>query len=282
MSVPPLQKVMVHTLEGPPNQADGIRSVLRERGNLTPGLRLDGPGVELIVGACDPVKGRYNIDKTEVIVGVAPLKVFEKVHVLPYLDTFAYNYDHMYNEHLVPYFQNCQQGEFSDGCDFSHNGVRFNVVGVFPAGTYGVVGQQTVVFYEGPPIERKVLQRLHLLPYEDGLPEKYRPSKLQLDEKGLLSDYIKPYFEQRSLVVSATSEPIEIDGVRFKIVSCRPSEGGGVGKDTELVCQGVALKTSFAPKSGAKAKAKATAKAKAGAAANAGAAGQNEGQCTLS
>lgn len=284
MTVPPLQSVMVHKLVGCTNAADDIRQVLNERGNLTAGQRLDGPGVELIVGACQPAKGRYNLQNTAVTVGDTPLKVFEKIRVLPYKDTFAYNYDHMYHDHLVPYFQHEQIGEMSEGFDFSHNGVRFQVIGVEPAKSFGVVGQATTVFYEGPPIDRKVCERVQLLPYEDGLPERYRPTKLTLNEKGLLSDYLKPYFEQRSAQV-ATGDALEINGARFKVIATRPSDGGGVGKDTELVCQGVALRENFGAKSAAsKAKAKPGAKAKAQAHAcnTSESAGEGQGQCSVS
>ena len=54
-----------------------------------------------------------------------------------------------------------------------------------------------------------------LLPFEDGLPEKYRPSKLKLDEEALLRDFIRPYFEQRSFAVKP-NETLEINSVRFK------------------------------------------------------------------
>ncbi|CAE8602150.1 unnamed protein product, partial [Polarella glacialis] len=176
-----------------------------------------------------------------VILADQVLKVFQKVHVLPYQDTFKYNYDFMYHEHLVPYFQTAQVGEFTEGFDFAQNGVRFSVISVEPKDSYGVVGQATDIFYEGPAIERKVLDRLQLVPFELGLPEKYRPTRLSLDEAALLRDYVRPYFQQRSAPVSM-GQAIHIQGVKFKVVACRPSEGGGVGKDTELACQGVALK----------------------------------------
>ena len=81
-------------------------------------------------------------------------------------DTFKYNFDHMYHNHIVPYFQTGQVGEFTKGFEFSHQGVRFQVVGVQPEDSYGVVGSETEIFYEGPEIERKVLERLQLLPFE--------------------------------------------------------------------------------------------------------------------
>ncbi|CAE8639768.1 unnamed protein product, partial [Polarella glacialis] len=109
----------------------------------------------------------------------------------------------------------------------------FSVISVEPKDSYGVVGQATDIFYEGPAIERKVLDRLQLVPFELGLPEKYRPTRLSLDEAALLRDYVRPYFQQRSAPVSM-GQAIHIQGVKFKVVACRPSEGGGVGKDTEL------------------------------------------------
>lgn len=41
------------------------------------------------------------------------------------------------------------------------------VVGVLPENSYGVVGHDTEIFYEGPEIERKVLERLQLIPFEE-------------------------------------------------------------------------------------------------------------------
>eukprot|EP00929_Paragymnodinium_shiwhaense_P027113 TRINITY_DN15990_c0_g1_i2.p1 TRINITY_DN15990_c0_g1~~TRINITY_DN15990_c0_g1_i2.p1 ORF type:complete len:234 (+),score=64.51 TRINITY_DN15990_c0_g1_i2:462-1163(+) len=194
----------------------------------------------------------------QVILGDKALTVFKKVHVLPYKDTFTYNYDFMYHHHLVPYFETGQTGEFTTGFEFHNNGVRFQVVGVQPENTHGVVGKNTEVFYEGPAIERKVLERLHLLPFEAGLPDRYRPTRLTLDDKGLVRDYVRPHFEQRSAEV-APGEIIDIKGVSFKVIACRPTDGGGVGKDTELVCNGVALKPAASAKAKGKAKAKATA-----------------------
>ena len=187
----------------------------------------------------------------------------------------------MYHNHIVPYFQTQQVGEFTKGFEFSHDSVRFQVVGVQPEDSYGVVGHSTEIFYEGPEIERKVLERLQLLPFEEGLAEKYRPSKLSLDEPGLLRDYVRPYFVQRSADIRA-GDVLQIRDLRFKVVATRPSEGGGVGKDTELACQGVALKEHFKPPARAKPKGKASAKA---AAAKAAASSQqdNEGnqQCRI-
>ncbi|CAJ1403252.1 unnamed protein product [Effrenium voratum] len=144
-----------------------------------------------------------------------------------------------YHNHTVPYFQSSQVGEFTKGFDFSHDGVRT---------AYGVAGQSTEIFYEGPEIERKVLERLHALPFE-ACREKYRPQ-----QAALLRDFLRPYFGQRSATVKA-NDVLEIQGVKFKVISTRPTEGGGVGKDTELVCQGVALRESFQPAARSKAKA---------------------------
>ena len=187
----------------------------------------------------------------------------------------------MYHNHIVPYFQTGQIGEFTKGYEFSFQGVRFQVVGVSPEDSYGVVGSETEIFYEGPEIEWKVLDRLQLLPFEQGLPEKYRPSKLSLDEQGLLKDYVRPYFEQRSTPIKA-GDIVEIRNVKFKVITTRPSEGGGVGKETELACQGVALKESFQPPAGAGSKAAAKTAAKTAAKAAAKAAARNEdSQCGL-
>mmetsp|Transcript_14841 Transcript_14841/g.42768 ORF Transcript_14841/g.42768 Transcript_14841/m.42768 type:complete len:285 (+) Transcript_14841:58-912(+) len=260
----PLKGVLIHLLAGAKNEEAAVVDALVEQGTLSTGLRVDSGDVEFIVGTCDPEVGQYVKGRTEVIVGDQTLRVFKKVHVLPYLDTFAYNNDLMYFENIKPYFDTKQRGEFSVGFDFAYKGVRFSVVGTEPADSFGVVGRDTIVFYEGPAIERSVLDRVQLVPFEDGLPEKYRPTKLSLDEQGLVRDYLRPYFEQRSAVV-APGEVLEIQGVRFKVVATRPSSGGGFGRDTELACQGVALRAAFSTDPAAKAKAKGKAKAKAGA-----------------
>lgn len=274
----PLKNVRVHGLSGAANKAAGIRELLGKAGTLRIGRRLHGPDVEFIIGGCDPATGgKYDAEATEVILADTVLNVFEKVHVLPYQDTFKYNYDYMYNEHLKPYFDKSQVGEFSEGFDFAQDGVRFGVISVLPDKGYGVVGQATIVYYEGPPIEREVLTRLHVLPFEEGLPDKYKISKLKLDDVALKRDYVLPYFEQRSAPV-APGEALEIEGLRFKVLTCTPSKGGGFCKDTELVCQGVALKESFARPGSASAKAKAGPKAKAKAkAAAASAGGEQQG-----
>lgn len=260
-----LRQITVHCLEGARNGEEAIFRLLADQEELSTGMRIDGPGAELIIGNCKPSSGSFSQTKTEVTLADHVLRVFQKVHVLPYQDTFKYNFDHMYLHHMVPYFQSCQSGEFTEGFDFTHEGIRFSVVGVLPAKSYGVVGQATEIFYEGPAIERKVLQRLQLVPYEDGLPEWYRPTRLSLDEAALLSDFLRPYFEQRSAEVRV-GDVIPIQGVRFKVVACRPSEGGGVGRETELVCQGAAFREfpttrDAAAKAAAKGKARPNAKA---------------------
>eukprot|EP00927_Polykrikos_kofoidii_P062030 TRINITY_DN56858_c0_g1_i1.p1 TRINITY_DN56858_c0_g1~~TRINITY_DN56858_c0_g1_i1.p1 ORF type:complete len:309 (+),score=50.69 TRINITY_DN56858_c0_g1_i1:70-927(+) len=282
-----LRRVIVHVLEGHRNSEADVLQALSDEGPVQTGLKIDGPNVELIVGACEPEIGNYVSGKTEVIQADKALRVFEKIHVLPYKDTFRYNYDCMYHENIVPYFNNHQVGEFTEGFEFSSKDVRFQVIGVSPDKSFGVVGKNTEVFYEGPPIERNILGRLHLVPYEDGLPEKYRPSKLSLDDAGLIRDFVKPHFEQRSSPVKP-NDVIEIKGVNFKVVACRPADGGGVGKDTEFVCQGVALKKASTPASGAgtgAAKTRAKAKAKtaaAGASQATAASDESQSKCTVS
>lgn len=51
--------------------------------HVSPGLRVEGPGVELVVGECVPRAGRVT-KRTEVILADQVLQVFKKVHVLPY------------------------------------------------------------------------------------------------------------------------------------------------------------------------------------------------------
>lgn len=51
---------------------------------------------------------------------------------------------------------------------------RFRVEGVEPAEVkLGVCGHHTAVFYEGPKLQRTLLDLVHVQPYEKNLPEKY-------------------------------------------------------------------------------------------------------------
>lgn len=272
----PLIFLRVHFLNSEKNEEEPVLAALADYGTLTTGLRIEADGVELIVTTCVPDAGQYVRGKTECIAADQVLPVFQKVHVLPYKDTFRYNFDFMYHEHIVPYFNKKQAGEFTVGNDFAYDGVRFRVEGVLPENTMGVVGKDTTIFFEGDPIERQVLERLQVCPYKEGLPEKYMPNPLSLDEPALLRDYLRPYFEQRSAIVGP-GETLEIQGVRFKVIALKPGGGGGVGKETELACQGVALRENFGGAS-AKAKAKSKASAKAGAAgSSASSAAQSKG-----
>lgn len=288
----PLRKVVVHKLAGSANRDESIQKMLLERVALKPGLRLDSQDAELIIGVCEPTGGgQYDASATEVIVADQTLSVFEKIHVLPYKDTFKYNFDFMYNEYIKPFFEEGQSGAFTDGFDFTHDGVRFNIIGVFPEKSYGVAGKNSTIFFEGDPIEREILTKVNAVPFEDGLPEQYRPSRLKLDEVAIKRDFTGPYFEQRSAPVKL-GETFEYRGVRFKIVTCTPSVGGGFGRDTELVCQGVALRETFSksapsskaatrPKAKAKVKANAKVAAGGGLAGSGGAEGDGSG-CTIS
>lgn len=239
----PLRSCFLHFFAGVPNNPSAVRLVLDERGTLQSGLKLDAPGVEFLVGECTPSVGQYVEGKTEVIVGDEKLSIFKRVQVCPYKDTFEYSYDRMMFDYIEPYFNTQQQCNFSTGFDFAYQGRRFNVVAVDPAGTSGVVGKDTVVFFEDY-IERKVLKHIQILPYETGLPEKYRPTKLSLDEEGLLRDFVRPYFEQRSSPVKK-GDVLEIDGVKFKVLTLTPDPGetgAGVGSGTTFSCKGVALR----------------------------------------
>merc|ERR1712217_690199 len=166
----------------------------------------------------------------------------------------------MLSNHITPFFENCQAGAFTEGFEFSHEGVRFCVVGVMPEKGYGVAGKNTTIFFEGDAIERDVLKSLNVVPFEDGLPDRYRPTKMSLAEDAIKRDFTLPYFTQRSAPVKV-AEMLEIEGLKFKVVSCTPSAGGGFGRDTELQCKGVALKMAF-EKTAAKSKAAVKAKAK--------------------
>lgn len=133
---------------------------------------------------------------------------------------------------------------------------------------------------------------------------------------------MRPYFEQRSTAVK-TGDVLEIQQVKFKVIATRPAEGGpgetgethvllkkgtssaalntgflgmksfrharhleggGVGKETEFACQGVALKESFNPPARAKPAAKsgaAKAAAKFAAAKAAARSDDDNSQCQL-
>ena len=84
-----LQRVTVHALASRGNAPREIQEALQgAEDDLHPGLRLEGPGVELVVGECVPSAGRVT-KRTEVILADQVLQVFKKVHVLPYKARFS-------------------------------------------------------------------------------------------------------------------------------------------------------------------------------------------------
>ena len=55
------------------------------------------------------------------------------MHILPYKDTFEFNFDHMYQNHIVPYLKSKHGVPFRTGMDFTHGGARFRIVACEPA-----------------------------------------------------------------------------------------------------------------------------------------------------
>lgn len=252
--IAPLKTLRIHGLQGSRNNDRDVYKLLLEQKVLRVGMRLDGDDVELIVSECTPEEGCC-VQSTDITFATQVIKVFEKVHVLPFRDTYKYNFDHMYNEHMVPFFNGHQNGEFTEGFEFAYKGARFRVVAVVPDKSYGIVGKGTEIFYEGVPLERVCLSKVHVLPFEEGLPEKYKTGKFSLDDVALKRDFLTSHFAQLSYDITA-GETFTISDVRFKVVSTVPAKGGGFGDDTELLCQGIALKERL-PKASPKAKAKA-------------------------
>eukprot|EP00397_Hematodinium_sp_SG-2012_P067230 GEMP01103510.1.p1 GENE.GEMP01103510.1~~GEMP01103510.1.p1 ORF type:complete len:222 (+),score=33.15 GEMP01103510.1:56-667(+) len=181
---------LIHLTDASREDESEIRALIQSV-DPRPGLCVSGKHVEFIIGM---VEGNppYAID-----IGPKRLRTFQKVHCLPFADTFKYNFDHLYNEMLVPYFAQHQTGEFGTGHEFAMKGVRFRVIGTEPEGALGVAGASTVVYFEGEPIKRPVLTLAHIVPYKSDLPAHYL-SGLMLKEDAILQDYINPYFEQNS------------------------------------------------------------------------------------
>ncbi|CAD7964952.1 unnamed protein product [Amoebophrya sp. A25] len=165
-------------------------------------------------------------------------ETWAKLHVLPFEDTFAYNYDHMFHKQVVPFLRKSPVSFLGLHHDFAANGGRFRVEGVqldrtgatevdknAPANseaeknTLAIAGHHTSVFYEGPKLRRDLLEYIHVQPYEAGLDaEFYDTTKAknkylekaaeknknlsnlgrEVDEKKLMDQLLRAYFQQRS------------------------------------------------------------------------------------
>ena len=55
---------------------------------------------------------------------------FDKIHVLPFQDTFKYNFDHLFHKMICPFFLKGAVKFVSKDYEFALNGVRFKIVDV--------------------------------------------------------------------------------------------------------------------------------------------------------
>jgi len=112
-------QLRLHCLEGSANDAIAIRMALRRRrAALSAGLLLNGPDVEFIVSACEPIIGWDEEGVTEVILGDETLRVFKKVHVLPYRHECDHDWRLLFHEYVAPFFERrrsapCREGSSS-------------------------------------------------------------------------------------------------------------------------------------------------------------------------
>lgn len=91
--------------------------------------------VVLCIEGADGSKERVKIENEEQVFGIevhnprnsGGFKTFKKIHVLPYKDTFKYNYDHLFHKMICPYFLNGPAKFISKDYEFALNGVRFKV-----------------------------------------------------------------------------------------------------------------------------------------------------------
>ena len=89
---------------------------------------------------------------------------------------------------------------------------------------YGVAGQSTEIFYEGPEIERKVLERLHALPFEDGILARVARNQSKVPQC--------PRFNQ----LLGEGSPSKIDKTEKKLVPTYSNlSTGGPGKGPPLL-----------------------------------------------
>lgn len=242
--LPPLHSVRLRAVGAPP-PADSERlasaALAAYRGELRPGVRVGGTVAAVVaqffvaVVACDPPQGGYfDPAATTLTVDTQPLPTLARIHILPYLDAKPPNRNLTINEFAQPFFAANSVTMVAVDFEFGHGTCRFRVVGCDPAGP-AVVGPETEVFWEGEPIQRRLLKEVAVLPYSHTLP-RVAPGGAPPD---LFRDYIRPYFAQRSAPLHPADE-FEFRGVRFRVVKCEPP-GGGPCKDTIVHTNGPAL-----------------------------------------
>lgn len=171
-----------------------------------------------------------------------------RVYVLPFADTFELSFDHMCQRYVLPYVRSNGVTDpaigtgLHPGDEFSAKGgrVRFRVVACDPA-CGGLPTEDTVVFFEGDPIERTTLESVTMLPLETSMP--YLQGKKPAE---LAGQYVVPFLEHRSadLVVGQVHT---IGEAKFRVVSTAPSSGGGPCFETQVSTTGPPAKVCKVP-----------------------------------
>merc|ERR1719235_962779 len=99
-----------------------------------------------------------------------------RVHILPFLDTFELNFDHMCKTYVLPHLQSPEIADpttgrgLQEGDEFSAKGgrVRFRVISCDPP-KGGLPTSSTTVHCEGEPIKRNLLKKITMLPLESSM-----------------------------------------------------------------------------------------------------------------
>lgn len=105
---------------------------------------------------------------------------------------------------------------------------RFGVRATEPAVRHGVVDEETLVYVDVEPTPE--LHRIHILPYQDTLPQGYRYD--------LFKDYLQPYLQRNVFTVFQANDHFFFQGVRFRVMAADPVAGGRVGPRTTIFSEG--------------------------------------------
>lgn len=110
---------------------------------------------------------------TEIFANWDTTPEFEKVHILPFMDTLpsAYQYE-LFGDYLKPYLMANQHRKYQHGDLFMYQGVQFKVVACEPPDVVARIGKSTTIFCQGhlTPTLRNLLPP-HLMSQVAQLPQ---------------------------------------------------------------------------------------------------------------
>lgn len=91
------------------------------------------------------------VDKsTKLVAALDAADEFVRIQVVPFDDTLPQAYDYnVFEDYVLPFFENHRLARFSVGDTFVHNSVQFKVVGAEPSACQLRVGRDTKIFFEG-------------------------------------------------------------------------------------------------------------------------------------